>query len=252
MSVKISRLFKDSRFSNLPDITKLLYIYLSTNPNLNTVGVFSPNLGVVCIEVGCSMEELQESSKLLIKLKYLYVKKFEEVIYFIIPEHFNTIPKSEAVITKVNKTLETLPEALSLFLNSIGINVKAKTKEFVEPTPKEVTELSLSWGYLVDAEKFIGYYKEQSERYGKKGIWVDGRGTQVRDWKAKLKRIWCRDENKIKTFKDAPKGFEGFHIIKDGNVITPDGWKNSKPFSKSFTVDIELKREYEKRKTSSS
>ena len=78
MAVKISKLFKDSRFKDLPNITKLLYIYLSTNPDLNTVGVFSPNLEVVCIEVGCDMEELKESSKRLTKLKYIYVKKFDD------------------------------------------------------------------------------------------------------------------------------------------------------------------------------
>jgi hypothetical protein len=251
MAVKISRLFKDSKFKELPDKTKLLYIYLATNSDLNTVGVFSPNLEVMCIEVGCTMNELKESSTKLVKLKYVYVKKFEDIIYFIIPEHFSTIPKSEATISKVNKTLASLPKGLYLFLDGIGINVKAKTKVFIKPTVEEVSEYSLSLGYLVDSKEFINYYDEQSDRYGKKGIWVDGRGTQVRDWKAKLRKIWCKDDRKIKTFKEAPKGFQSFYIVKEGNIITPDGWKNDKPFSKSFTVDIELKREYEKRKASS-
>ena len=252
MAVKIAKLFKDSWFQNQAEITKLLYIYLATNPDLNTVGVFSPNLKVVCLEVRTDMNTLRACCEILIKQKYIYVKKFEETVYFIIPEYFNTIPKSEATITKVNKTLDSLPEGLSLFLNSIGINVKAKTKIFIEPTPEEVTNYSLSLGYLVSAEDFINYYKEQSERYGKKGVWVDGRGTQVRDWKAKLRKIWCKEDRKIKTFRDAPKGYERFHIIKEGTIITPDGWKNGKPFSKSFTVDIELKKEYEKRKEGSS
>jgi len=244
MAVKISKLFKDSRFKDLPDITKLLYIYLSTNPDLNTVGILTPNIEVVCIEVGCDIEELRTSSELLKELKYIYVKKINGIIYFIIPEHFSTIPKSEATITKVNKLLESLPDTLSSFLSSIGINVKAKTKDFVIPTQEEVVAYSLSVGHLVNGKTFVEYYEGQSERYGKTGVWVDARGTQVRDWKSKLRRVWCKDENKIKSFKEAPKGFESFHVIKEGKIMIPDGWRDSKPFSKSFTVDIELKREF--------
>ena len=238
MAVKVSRLFKDIRFQKLPEITKLFYIYLVTNPNLNVVGVLSPNLEVACLELSCSMEDIRVSSRELIALKYIYIKDYEGTIYFIIPEHFNTIPKSESTISKVSKVISSLPRGLSQFLDEIGINVKAKVKEFIKPTAEEVTEYSLSLGYLIDGNAFISYYEEQAERYGKKGVWVDTRGTQVRDWKAKLRKIWCKD-------------FETFHILRDGKVITPDGWKRGKPFSKSLAIDIELKKEYDKRKGSS-
>lgn len=246
MPVKISKLWKDVWFQNQSEITKLLYIYLSTSPDLNSVGVFSPNLEVVCLEVGCQMDDLRQATKKLVDKKYIYVKKFEDTVYFVVPAHFSSVPKSESSVARVQKALSTLPKGLVSFLGSIGITTNSKVKTLIKPTAKEVTEYCISHGHLIKGEDFVNFYEEQSERYGKKGVWVDSRGTQVRDWKAKARRNWFKDENKIKVFKDAPKGFEVFYILVDDKPITPDGWRNGKPWSKSVAVDIELKKEYKK------
>lgn len=251
MSVKISKLWKDSGFQKLPDATKLLYLYLVTNPDLNMVGVFSPNLEILCIELGITMDSLRESTKILQDSKKVYVKSYGNLIYFVVPEHFNSIPKSESTVSRVNKVFNSLPDEMVIFLDSIGISINSKVREFKRPSPEEIMEYGLSLGHLIQPEVFIGFYEEQSVRYGKKDIWVDGRGTEVRDWKAKLRKVWLKEDNKIKTFKDAPKGYESFHIIENGAVVTPDGWKNGKPWSKGLTSDIMLKREYERRKTDS-
>lgn len=251
MGVKISKLFKDNRFQKLPNNTKLLYIYLASNSSLNNVGVLCPNLETVAIEVGCSIEELRNSTKILRDSKYIYIKKYNDVIYFIVPEHFNTIPKSEASVLKIQKTLKQLPDKLVTFLNTIEISIQSKIKTFIEPTSEEVSEYALSFGYLINGEEFIKYYKEQAIKFGKKNIWVDGRGNQVNDWKGKLRKVWFNIENKINGQKDAPKGFELFYVKKDGKVIQPDGWKNGKPYSKSLAIDVLLKKEYAKRKTNS-
>ncbi len=73
----------------------------------------------------------------------------------------------------------------------------------------------------------------------------------IRDWKSKLKRVWCKDDRKMKAVKGAPKGYEFFHVIKDGKAIYPDSWKDGKPWSKSISTNILLKREYEERKKDS-
>lgn len=250
MSVNVAKLWKDPWFQKQGNPTKLLYIYLVTNPNLNMVGVLSINLTVACIEVGISKDTLRECTKVLVSKGLVYVKSYEDVVYFIIPEHFNSIPKSESTVSKVNKIFNSLPEDLTTFLGSIGISVNSKVREFKRPEPEEIRDYSLSLGHLISPDTFINYYEEQSKRYGKKGIWVDARGTEVRDWKAKLRKVWLKDENKIKSFPDAPKGYESFHLLDNGVIITPDGWKNGKPWSKSLTTDIILKREYERRKTS--
>jgi hypothetical protein len=251
MSVKIDKLWSDSWFQEQSSITKLLYIYLATNPNLNMVGVFSPNPNVVCIEIGCTIEQLRESTKVLKDRGLIHVKSYNDTIYFIIPAHFSSIPKSESTVARVNKVFNELPEGLTKYLESIGISVNSKVRELKKPTPDEVYQYALTQGYVVSGKDFVKYYEEQSDRYGKNGLWVDSTGKEVRDWKAKLRRIWLRDENKIKTFADAPKGFESFHLVENGVVITPDGWKNNKPWSKNLTTDILLKREYERLQGSS-
>jgi hypothetical protein len=245
MAVKISKLFGDTWFQAQSPITKLLYIYLISNPNLNTVGVLSPNLQVVGLETGFTLDELREATKVLVQKKYLYVEKFDDVVYFIIPSHFSSIPKSESSVMKVQKVLQSLPEGLVTFLKSVGITINSKVREFVKPTPEQVTEYCLSLGYVINGKDFVSYYEGQSDRYGKKGIWVDTRGTQVRDWKAKARRVWCKEENKLKVFKDAPKGFETFFVLGDSDEVQqPDGWRNGKPFHKSIGIDIALKKEY--------
>jgi hypothetical protein len=192
------------------------------------------------------MDVLRSCTKVLQENKKVYVKDFNGVVYFILPEHFNSIPKSESTVSKVNKELKSLPEALVSFLDSIGVSVNSKVKEFKKPEPEEIKAYGLSLGHLINPETFINYYEEQSVRYGKNGKWVDGRGTEVRDWKAKLRKVWLKDENKIKTYPDAPKGFEAFYVLHEGSIMIPDGWKNGSPWSKSLTSDIILKREYGK------
>ena len=43
---------------------------------------------------------------------------------------------------------------------------------------------------------------EQAAKFGKKGVWVDGRGKQVNDWKGKLRKVWFKDERKINAQKN--------------------------------------------------
>lgn len=246
MSVNLGRLWKDVWFQNQSQQTKLLYIYLVTNPNLNTVGVLPINLEVASIELGLTRDQIASSTLELRNKKLVHVKSYDDIIYFIMPAHFNTIPKSESSVTKVDKILRTLPKELVEFLKTVGITLESKIRTFVKPTQQEVVEHGLSLGYIVSGEQFIEYYEYQSDRHGKKGVWVDGRGNQVKDWKSKLRNVWCKDENKIKTFSDAPVGYESFHLFDNGVIVTPDGWKNGKPWSKNFTSDIILKREYEK------
>lgn len=251
MAVKVGKLWSDTKFQSLTDRAKLLYIYLATNPDLNTVGVFSPNLEVVRIELGCTIEELRDSTKTLISLGYIKAKKYEGILYFIVPKHFNTIPKSEASVLKVQKQLSQLPKGLVNYLDTLGIKTTSKVRSFSKPESQEVTDYALSLGYNINGEEFVKYYEDQSERYGKKGVWVDGRGTQVRDWKAKLRRVWCKEEHKLKEIKGAPEGFGSFHIVFEGKTAFPDSWKNGKPHSKNLALDMKLKQEYEERKRNS-
>jgi len=245
MGVKISKLFKDMTFSVLSDKAKLLYIYLSTHSDLNTVGVFSPNIEVLKIESNLKDDqEFRETLSLLIRHKKLHVKEFEGIVYFIVPDYFNTVPKSEASVNRVNKALKALPKGLVDFLDSIGINTSSKVRTFVKPTAEEVSDYAMSLGYLINGKDFVDYYQGQSDRYGKKDIWVDTRGKQVSDWKGKLRKVWCKEDRKLQTIKGAPQGYEHFYIVQDGNVIQPESWRDGKPHHKLISYDIALKKEF--------
>jgi hypothetical protein len=246
MAVKVSKLWSDTKFQSLSDQAKLLYLYLCTSKDISVVGTLKPNLDVVKIELGMTTEELRTSTKALRNLNYIGVIKVE-VLYFIVPDHFNTVPKSESSVLKVQKQLKALPDKLVEHLASLGIKTESKVREFTKPTAEEVAEYALSNGYKISGSEFIKYYDDQSERYGKKGVWVDGRGTQVRDWRAKLRKVWFREENKLKQVKGAPEGYESFHIMVNGKPVFPDSWKNDIPHSKNLAMDIKLKEEFNKK-----
>ena len=241
---RLSRFWKKLDFTRLNKESKLLFIYLFTNPDINHVGVLYPNLDVVKTELGFTMDELREATKELRDGGFLYVIGHKDSIYFILPHYFDQIPKSQSSFEKISKTLKLLPEPVVKRLNELGINASVKVKEFVKPTAKEVSDYALSIGHNIDGQTFVDFYDNQSLSHGQTNIWVDGRGKQVRDWKAKLKRVWAKDENKIKVLDGCPKGFENFNIELNGKIFYPDGWKDGVPFSKNITMDLMFKKKF--------
>ena len=212
-----------------------------------TVGVLSLNIDMVTVQLGFTLLEIRKSTQDLVDAGLVVVKKYDE-LYFIVKAHFDSVPKSDSTVLKINKDLDLLPEALVVILARMGISTSRKVVTFKEPSPKEVMDYSLSQGYQVNAEAFIGFYRGKAEAYGKVGLWVDGRGKQVKDWKAKLRIVWFKDENKLKVVDGAPKGFESFYIDFEGQQVFPESWKNNKPHSRNIAVMKALQREYEKRK----
>jgi len=251
MAVNVSKLWSDNTFLRFSNNSKLLYIYLATNPNIMTVGVISLNLDLVVLQLGLSVQDIRNATTELVSNRYIEVKKFEGELYFVVPKHFNTVPKSDTTVMKINKELDTLPKGLVKFLDSIGISTNRKVVIFNEPSPEEVMDYSLSQGYKVDADAFINFYRSKAKAYGKEGLWIDGRGKQVKDWKSKLRVVWFKDEHKLKTVDGAPKGFESFYIDFEGKQVFPESWKNGLPHSRNIAVDRQLKNEYEKRKADS-
>tara|TARA_R110000822_G_scaffold5266_10_gene22619 strand:+ start:1759 stop:2511 length:753 start_codon:yes stop_codon:yes gene_type:complete len=250
MAVKVSKLWSNNNFLKLTNGSKLLYIYLATNPSIMMTGVLNVNLEMLTVQLNLSLKEIRESTQELVKSKFVSVKKIDN-LYFIVKAHFDSVPKSDTSVLKLNKELESLPNSLVKFLESINVSSSRKVVTFSEPTPAEVMDYSLSQGYQVNAEAFIGFYRGKALAHGKVGLWLDGRGKQVKDWKAKLRVVWFKDENKIKVVAGAPKGFESFYIDFEGKQVFPESWKDGKPYSKNIAVLIALKKEYERRKTNS-
>lgn len=244
MAVKVSKLWGDNKFNNLTNDSKLFYIYLITNPSINTVGVLSINTSVAEAQTGLNVKRLRISTKELISNGYLHVKKYDSDFYFVVPAHFNTIAKSDSTILKVTKDLESLPVRLRDFLDTININISSKVRKFVKPSKKDVLDYCLEQGYMVNVDNFINYYQNEADKRGRSDVWINSRGKVVRDWKATMRNVWFKDENKLKSVKGAPKGYEYFYIEMNGAIITPDGWKEGKPYNKDFLKNKALLKKF--------
>lgn len=109
---------------------------------------------------------------------------------------------------------------------------------FTPPTPDEVAAHALSKGHVVNGHTFVDYYASND--------WYNKNNKKVRNWKATLERVWCREENKLELVDGAPKGFEYFHITLDnGDRISPESWKNDKPTHSNFLYAELLIEEFE-------
>ncbi len=248
MGVKVSKLWSNNKFNSLTKNSKLLYLYLCTSPQVSFLGVLIPNTKVLCLELNIDISELRESSKQLIEKRYIYVGKHEDSIYFIVLDHFKTLPKSDTTILRMNREIKSYPQSFIKILNNLGIEPNKKIVQFSKPTAEDVTKYASSQGYSIDGNTFVQYYNSVSEKYKKHekdDAWFDNRGKRVIDWKGKLRRVWCKDENKIEAMKDAPKGYEYFYVMINGNRVKPDGWRDGIPYSKNFITNKKIVEAYE-------
>lgn len=251
MAVKIGKLWTNVKFSNLSNNSKLFYIYLATSPDINSVGTTSLDIKVVSLQIDLTIEQLRESMLELVNSEFILCDNVGGVVYFTVLRHFNTLPKSDTTVMKVTRDLASLPPKLVKKLATYGITTDRKAVHFDEPSVEEVAEYALSQGHNIDGRSVRDFYRGQARVRGKQGVWLDSRGKQVKDWRAKLRQVWFKDENRLKTVKGAPKGFEFFHISVDGIMVFPDAWKNGKPFSKNIAMDKKLKQAYEERRGNS-
>lgn len=251
VAVKLNKLWGSTGFTKLSTNTKFLYLYLCSHNNLSVLGVLNIPIELMSLETGLSIPDIRKASKELIDSNYLFVKKFSDNVFFIIPAHFNTLPKSDSTVMKIQKEFDILPSGLVTFLKSKNISTDRKAVKFDEPTAEEISEYAFSQGHVIDGNDVIKFYRGQAAVRGKQGIWLDTRGKQVKDWKGKLRLVWFKDENRLKTVDGAPKGFEFFHINIDGKMVFPDAWKNGQPFSKNIGINKQLKEAYEERKRNS-
>lgn len=247
MAVNVSKLWRDARFQKLDNNSKLLYIYLITSPDLNTLGLLIPNLEVIKLELSFDDSEFRDACK---ELRRYYIRIFEvdDIVYFFMPDHFPTLPKSVAVSKKATKDKKALSSKVVGYMEAHDMMPDIeKHVEFKAPTVEEVEKYALSKGYLIDAKTVVEFYEGKARLFNKKG-WYDSRGKAVKDWRGKLRKVWFKDERKLKKCEDAPKGFEYFFVKENEEFITPDHWKNDLPVSKEGFLQTKLlQREYNKR-----
>ena len=242
MAVKLSRIWGDTNFMTLTMESKMFYIYLVTNPNINSVGVVLLNIELIKVHTGLSKPQVRKCTKELMSKDMIHVKAVNNSVYFIAPEHFHSMPKGDASKLRVEREMKLLEKPLREFLHSIGISASGKVKRFVKPSLNEVSEYAMSMGYKIDAKTFCDYYQGCADDANKPHLWLDSKGREVKNWKRKMEVVWFKPERKIKSAKGTPKGYEGWHVVIDGVTHTPDSWVNGKPRSNNFLINKEMNK----------
>jgi hypothetical protein len=245
--VKIGRLWGDAKFQLLSPNAKLLYIYLSTNPNITTLGVVDIFIGKIEFDLSYrsnyNKEQIQKLLEQLESCNYiLYTNEEndfhdEERYKIIVTDHYKSLPKSKLNIRKAVDEGKTSKPILKAMFKTIFSLSDFESNGFKPPTPKEVTEYAMSLGYQLNGKTFVDYYGDND--------WYDKNDKKVRAWKAKVQKVWCREENKLQSVKGAPDGFEFFFVdLEDGSRIFPESWKDGKPSHSNFIYAEYLTNEF--------
>ena len=235
--IKIKRLWGDAKFQLLSPESKLVYIYLATNPQLNTLGVCNLTYDYIMINTGLDFDVLVEATRHLKHQGFIHTFSHIEESYFFLPKHFQSLPKVERTFDKARQDLVDMDEGVRIKINNAKVlpdlNQYANHKV---PEVKDIAEYALEIGHYIDAKKFIEFYAERG--------WKDTKGRVVKNWKSKV-RYWTKDAPPIPKVPNAPKGYEHFYVLVDGVIVTPDYWSNEVPFNrKSFTLNKKLQEEY--------
>lgn len=244
MPVKPRTLWGKTEFQKLTPSSKLLYLRFATDPTISVLGVILLDLEVLEATLKLSQPTIRECTKELRQSKFLHFYKNGNDVYVVVLDHFNSIPKSDTSLLKIEKDIKRLPQILVKQLEEFGIHYDAKVVKFKEPTEQEVRDYALSLGYLINAQEFITYYRKKGIEKGKKGMWYNSQGKQVKDWKATLRRVWCKDNKKLERRDDAPEGYEYFFVIHNGDCIAPEKWRNGKPHHSNLIIKTKLEKKY--------
>lgn len=196
-----------------------------------------------------SIDTLRMCTKELIDSDNLYAVKLQGILYFAIGEIYSKSKKTVPFKLKANDLYDMSPKEIQEYLDGVGyvkyFPAKRNTPAFVKPTPEEVTEYAYEKGYLLDGNKFVDYYNRVS---GESSKWLDSKGREIKSWKDKALKVWCKEDKKVVKLEGVPRGFEEFYVVDSkGKRYYPDGWRDGVPYSKDFEVNLKLRREYGKK-----
>jgi len=225
--VKISKLWGDAIFNGLSPHAKLLYIYLCSQSTISTLGVIRINPSKILGDLSTDLKVPEIIYNLIINDFIIEIVESEDYHTFLILNHFKSLAKSKANIRKAVDEGKEAKGELQSILRGFFIKEDFEGNEFKPPTPEQVTEHALSKGYTVNGKKFCEYYGDND--------WYNKNNKKVRNWKATLERVWCREENKLVLVEGSPKGYEYFYVeIESGERISPESWKDGKPNHSNF------------------
>ena len=226
--VKIGKLWGDARFSSLSPISKLLYCYLSTQPSISTLGVVELNTDITVNLLGISYKDYKTSKDQLESNIFIkFIRRDSSWDTIVVIGHYKSLPKSKLHIRKAIDEGSKADPKLKKIFKSVFTKNDFEDSSFKPPTPTEVKEYALSLGHMVNGDGFCEYYGDND--------WYDKNNKKVRNWKAKIRKVWCRDNNKLQSVDGAPKGYEHFFIdVENGDRVFPESWREDKPTHSNF------------------
>lgn len=248
LTTYLSKVKKKVNFKVLSNEEKLLTYTIITDPHLSIVGVILLEPEVYCSQLSWSKETLRNSLNRLRELNIFGVIVSGRNVFICLPDYATKSPKADSTILKYEEALSQYPDSVRKFLS---ITLERKARFFKKPTPLEVNTYAIEQGYLIDGREFINYYNNISKDMGVVDKWFDKRGREIKDWKAKLRNVWLKPNQKIKIPDGAPEGFKFFFVEHKGKIVIPDFWKDGLPKSKQFYLNDILRDEYKRRKESS-
>lgn len=240
--VKVGKLWGDARFASLSPNSKLLYCYLTTQPNITTLGILDLYIERLNLDLGISVVEHLSPLKVNRFINYFYSDD-EDIVTVLVTDHYHSLPKSKANIRKGLDEGKSSKGKTKKMLLGVFTKADFTNSDFKAPTPKEVMEYALELGYQVNGKAFVDYYAEND--------WYDKNNKKVRAWKSKVSKVWCREDNKLESVKEAPEGYEYFFVdLEEGVRVFPEYWKNGLPSHRNFIYAEHLTNKFNEQKDS--
>ena len=240
--VKVGKLWGDARFASLSPSSKLLYCYLTTQPNITTLGILDLYVERVNLDLGINSPDWFKTLKDKNLINY-YWGDDEDTVHVLVLDHYHSLAKSKANIRKGLDEGKNSKGITKVMLLEVFTKSDFTNDSFKAPSPQEVMEYALGLGYEVNGKAFVDYYADND--------WYDKNNKKVRAWKSKVSKVWCREENKLETVKGAPKGFDYFFVdLEEGVRVFPESWKNGLPPHSNFLYAEYLTDKFNEQKDS--
>lgn len=219
--VKVGKLWGDAKFASLSSFSKLIYCYLISQPNITTLGILELHIERVNLDLQLDIVDWLKEIKNKGYINYYYPDDLQTAVVLVLG-HYPSLAKSKANMRKGLEEGQGSKGKIKEMLLEVFTPADFKNDSFVPPTPSEVSEYALTLGFLVNGKTFCDWYGEND--------WYDRNNKLVRNWKSKVSKVWCRDDNKLETADGAPKGFEYFYVeIEEGHRIYPQSWVKGLP-----------------------
>lgn len=171
--------------TRLNALEKVILIEIDSLDNENKGGCIAGNdyLAEFC---QCSERKVSDSISKLIKLGYIFVRKFDGRTRYL----GSRLAKSAGQTSKICEA-----ETQNLRHNNIKNNINDNIRDrFTPPTIEEIEEYAKERNSNIDAKKFYDYYTADKDP---KKHWTDSNGKKVKNWKQKF-ITWENHSEKLK------------------------------------------------------